>query len=739
MSTWWPKARRCLAKPAQWAQFSVTMLFAGAVTVLLVLGVRDANRLAAASSALQLATQLSERPQLITAQLTLIQRGLETTTYVGDSLRTLTALRASTSQASARLHAALWQAKLLSDASIDEVLGTGVLSWQGLNEGLSAIADPSGGALYIDTSAGSQLSAAGKAMKAAVDGMLTSGTRDLQRMSTDMTRLAAILRTTVDDSGVRLRTLLMAGSALAGIMLGLMLYYAWRSRLARREAARAEQHVSNILSTVREGLFLVDRQMRLSSTYSDSLRELLHLPAPEGLLLEELLQPLVDTKTISATLKYLGLLWKDKVHEELIESVNPLGEIEVAFTTPRGGTEMRHLAFSFRRVRSAEAAGDYILGVVADVTERVLLARELENVRAEGDSQATLQAQLLHVEPEALQAFIWSADVALRKSNAVLTAPGIEQEELKRKVNAVFRELHIVKGEAAALALNSFAQRIHGIEEALSGLRQRASLSGNDFLPVVVRLDELVTHLGQIRTMHQRIEPRQLLSRPGAVDDGIHQAPPHLSGTEWPRPLSAAKPAAGGRAQLFAELLRSLAVEEARAQGRSARLLTRGLVEIPPHYASVVKEICIQMIRNAIAHGIEPPAQRVQLGKPEEGTVQISFAVDDSGDYLLTIEDDGYGLNYEQIVERALRLDLLSAQQALTLDWASVYKLIFEPGFSTVDAVSAHAGRGVGLDAVSTRVREAGGRIAVSTAAGRYTRFDLVLPRLGSAASASVA
>ena len=64
--------------------------------------------------------------------------------------------------------------------------------------------------------------------------------------------------------------------------------------------------------------------------------------------------------------------------------------------------------------------------------------------------------------------------------------------------------------------------------------------------------------------------------------------------------------------------------------------------------------------------------------------------------------------------------------------------LIFEPGFSTYDAVSEHAGRGVGLDVVSTRVRETAGEISVSTAAGKYTRFRVLLPRLGSGSAASV-
>ncbi len=60
----------------------------------------------------------------------------------------------------------------------------------------------------------------------------------------------------------------------------------------------------------------------------------LHRPAPAGLLMEQLLEPLVDAKTLSATLKYLGLLWNDKLHEELIESVNPLSEIGPPSLTP---------------------------------------------------------------------------------------------------------------------------------------------------------------------------------------------------------------------------------------------------------------------------------------------------------------------------------------------------------------------------------------------------------------------
>jgi signal transduction histidine kinase len=271
-------------------------------------------------------------------------------------------------------------------------------------------------------------------------------------------------------------------------------------------------------------------------------------------------------------------------------------------------------------------------------------------------------------------------------------------------------------------------------------LRERGALSGNDFLPVVVGLDELITHLSQVRAMHERIGPLQWQHRTVPAAEEVQDAHRHSSTTpEQPAAPGQAKPAAAGRGQLLAEMLRALALQEARALGRSVRLLTRGLGEIPPGYAQMVKEVCIQMIRNAIAHGIEPPAQRARLGKPEEGTVQISFAIDDAGQYALTVEDDGRGLNYEQIVERALRLDLLSPQQALALDWANIYRLIFQPGFSTAAEVSEHAGRGVGLDAVSTRVGEVGGKIGVDTTSGSYTRFSVQLPSLDGQSAASVA
>ena len=738
-----PQPARKLARRDQWLQLSATLLFSAALAVLLALGMGAAARLAAGSTAMQLAAQLSGSPQLISADLTLIQRGLETTTYVGGSVRALTDLRSSTAATLKAIQDQIGEAGLQSDADIARSLAAVRKRWGELDRQLEPLRSERGVELYTDTPSGSELSVQGRAMKTTVDALLATQTQDLQQLGAGTGHLDAVLREAVTDAGLRLRALLLAGSAVAALLLGLMLYFGWRSRQAARLADAAQRQVSNILGTVREGLFLLDRELRLGDTYSESLRELLRLSNPAGLHIEDILKPLVDPKTLTAALKFLGLLWKDKVHEELIESVNPLNQIEISFDNGRGGSEVRYLAFSFRRVRAADAAADYILGVVADVTDRVLLARELESVKAESDSQATLQLQLLRAEGEPLSSFLAAADVALRKSNAVLTAPGIEQEDLKKKLNGVFRELHAVKGEAAALSLSSFVQRIHAIEDALAALRQRPTLSGNDFLPIVVRLDELINHLAQIRSMQERVATlRTLRDEEGGGEDSHRDT---MVLRERPR-LSAARPAsetasapAPPRSHPLVELLRSLTHEVARAQHRRAQLRIHGIEDLPPRFAPVVKDICVQMIRNSVAHGIESPEERARLGKPEEGTVQISFDAQGAEDFALTIEDDGRGLSYEQIIDKALRLDLISPQQAVSLERAAVYRLIFQPGFSTTEEVSEHAGRGVGLDAVSALVREHGGRIGVSTASGRFTRFRVLLPRSSALSAPSAA
>ncbi len=133
----------------------------------------------------------------------------------------------------------------------------------------------------------------------------------------------------------------------------------------------------------------------------------------------------------------------------------------------------------------------------------------------------------------------------------------------------------------------------------------------------------------------------------------------------------------------------------------------------------------VHLVRNALDHGIEPPEVRRAAGKPETGVISLN-AYHKSGNIVIEIADDGAGLDEEKILAKARHSGLVSDEAEL--DKAEIYKLIFEPGFSTAENVSDISGRGVGMDVVMKNIRALGGRVEVESEPGRGTTFTVRLP-----------
>jgi two-component system chemotaxis sensor kinase CheA len=711
--------RPSLSHRVQWLPIAVTAACTAALALLLFTGVRLAARLQSASSALQLASGLTAQPQFLRSELTLIQRGLETRTYVGNSLRALAASRSASNVSYTHLAAALSKSGLATRTDIAALFASAGARWQPVEAGLARLEQTRATDLYSDSANGSTLSPVGAKLKHDVDELLAAQTQNTAALAADLGNLSAHLREAVVRDGQSLRSLLLGGAGLATLLLATMLYFAWRAGRSAESAVDAQRQVENILGTVREGLFLIGKDGRVGSAYSDSLLALLRTTAPAGKTLEDLLRPLVDERTLLSASKYVGLFWKDSVNEELIESVNPLSQIEVSFQRFQGPAEIRHLSFSFRRARGPGAGTDFVLGAVADITERVQLQQELEQLRSGSDSQTGVLLQLLRTEPLQLHSFLNNVDMAVRRSNALLRGAGIKPAELQHKIEGVFREMHTLKGEAAALGLDSFVQRSHVIETLLSGLRERSELGGDEFVPVVVKMDELLAHMHVIANMREHVHQ----ARPMAAAGG--DILPENHGDTAVIGSRAGLDRATGLELMLERLIHNVG----RSGARSVRLVCEGLDKVPDEYQGPVRDICIQMVRNAVVHGIESTEERAAAGKPPAGTVRVRFSDSNPQEYSLLIEDDGQGLSTNRIRERALERGLLDAQQAASLDRSGAYRMIFQSGFSTAAEVNEHAGRGVGLDVVNATVRGCGGRIGIATSPGKFTRFKTVLPR----------
>ena len=138
-----------------------------------------------------------------------------------------------------------------------------------------------------------------------------------------------------------------------------------------------------------------------------------------------------------------------------------------------------------------------------------------------------------------------------------------------------------------------------------------------------------------------------------------------------------------------------------------------------------ISDPLLHLVRNAIDHGIESPKFREALGKPTQGRLKLN-AFHDSGAVVITVQDDGAGLNRTRILSKALERGLVDAEQVLTD--SDVYALIFEPGFSTAEKISNLSGRGVGLDVVKRNIAALRGTVSIDSEEGVFTTVTIRLP-----------
>jgi two-component system chemotaxis sensor kinase CheA len=177
-----------------------------------------------------------------------------------------------------------------------------------------------------------------------------------------------------------------------------------------------------------------------------------------------------------------------------------------------------------------------------------------------------------------------------------------------------------------------------------------------------------------------------------------------------------------GTFQKMARLARDLS----QKNGKKVNFITEGdEVEIDRNMVDMVADPLVHLIRNAIDHGIETPDERSRIGKSESASIYLT-ASHAEGSIMLTVWDDGRGLNRQKIVDKAVARGLIDSAERMTDQ--EVWQMVFQPGFSTAEQVTEVSGRGVGLDVVSQTVEALRGRIEIQSSEGQGCAFILRMP-----------
>ncbi len=510
--------------------------------------------------------------------------------------------------------------------------------------------------------------------------------------------LSAYLEEGAVTRSKQLRTIQVIAIGLALLnFLFIVFKFIRRLKAGDTRADAALKETERILTTISEGLCLIDVQGKLSPQFSKSLPTMLGHQLKGGESLYELVRPMATEETIEALASFTELLFSGRVKPALIAQLNPMREVQLDIP----GRGRRVLDFEFEPVHEGNTIPELLVSV-HDVTERVRLEAELESTKVRARDEFNLVMSMLDQEPLLLEAFVMRARNGCEEINAKLREARPASGGYRSAIESAFRTIHRLKGEAFSLQLEAIGTTAHHFETELGRLQGKPGVRGDDLIPLSLHLKELVDSLDRV--------------------DGLLLRMQRLAAGKSGQPVASTDDAAGALLQSMHQLAERVAAD----CGKAVRLScgsTQGLA-LDSALLDIIGGVLPQFIRNAVAHGIEAPPERVMLGKPVVGSIEVSLNRTEAGDLLLSIRDDGCGLSVAKL-RRALLLAGRDPESVNQMSERQILMSIFDSGISTAKGVGLHAGRGVGLDAVREMLGNAGARLRVSTEPNAYTRFEI--------------
>lgn len=495
----------------------------------------------------------------------------------------------------------------------------------------------------------------------------------------------------------RLR-LIQSGGILLALMNFIFILFKFIARLRAtdRKVEAAQKETTDILRTVKEGLFLLDSEFRFGTQYSASLAAILGGKITPGSDFREVLRQMVHPDVFPSTVDYINLLFGDRVKESLVLELNPLKAIEVMVPRPDGSSERRFLTLQFNRV-SYDRNVSHLLVTVSDVTDQVVLERELTAEKKKSKAEIAVLLDLLKVDAPTLNQFLNDTEKTLLGVNEQLRSVKGNEQDLRFMIASVFRQIHTIKGDAATLGLRPFEDLAHQFETLLARLRDKGTVSGDDLVAVPLPLDELFERVAMVRDLANRLA-------------GYHDAFAQKSGS----------------ASLAGDLT-VLAQRIAADHGKEVQVAANlePLDDLPATTQADIKSVVVQLLRNAIVHGIEPAAERVVQEKSPVGSIYIALKLAAEGEYELHLRDDGRGLIPRRIKAALVESGRYTAVQLDDYDDKQIIMKIFDPGFTTAPQADRDAGHGVGMDVVKQKLLRLGARLRIKTRENCYTQFSV--------------
>ncbi|MDR2068399.1 MAG: hypothetical protein LBP71_00845 [Spirochaetaceae bacterium] len=444
---------------------------------------------------------------------------------------------------------------------------------------------------------------------------------------------------------------------------------------------------------LKAGIFLMDKDYTIQPAYSKALEEILGMDELQGKKFTGLLSASLKIKERDTLEDYFEMVINRSFDPKMLEEINPI--MEFFYTNEITGEE-KILRTSFAAVDRGYGVF-FILGSLEDITVEKSLQKQLEEEENKRNEEMQALFQVIQVEPRVFDDFIEDMEYEFDRINGILKDKNLSAQQA---MVDIYQAVHAIKSNALILGLENFSGKLHELESKIKGLRDQEDISFDEVLHITVELEKIMKEKDRFRDIIDRIHSFRVNIGESRRQDRY----------------------------VLVETLTKACEKAAAALNKKAQFMVEDLDGVVLEYGPrrIIKEVLTQLVRNAVYHGLESPEERSALGKNPKGLIRLFIKYKDNQIHI-RLSDDGKGLDFEKIREKAEQLHLFKRPED-TADKNQLLKAIFSPGFSTAEDADVHAGRGIGLNLVRERIRELRGSIKLQSEPGKGTVFNIYIP-----------
>jgi chemotaxis protein histidine kinase CheA len=310
---------------------------------------------------------------------------------------------------------------------------------------------------------------------------------------------------------------------------------------------------------------------------------------------------------------------------------------------------------------------------VNDISQQIKLEKNLEESKEQNKKQMEWLFTILNVDAQMLEEFMKSSEEEI-----LSIKHSLDQDPDYGSINDIYRSVHLIKGNASMLGLTFITEQTHAVEESLLMLHEKKLRKSETHKNIKKQLNELFNLFNQVKNLIDRIGKFHSQFRPTRKHE----------------------------TSVFFKSMSNLIESLCKKYKKEARLdyTDYDASIVPHHHRLLIRDFLVQLIRNAVYHGIETAEERLKKNKDRQGTISISNSQDSQWFYL-RVKDDGQGLQIDNLKAVAKKKGKYKTSDINKWSKNQIIELIFLAGMTTAEKADLTAGRGMGMDIIKNKLK----------------------------------